>query len=192
MELKQYWAGKKEHSLLRFVILALTFGIIVEGLFLVRLSQQERVVLVPPGFGRSSPAWVSATDAGPAYLEEMTSFLLPLITNFHPGSVDARLSLFLRYVAPEQYGAVKAQLRSQAARARRNNLAQVFYLQKVEVEEKRARATGILKRYIGKTQTSEEVTTYEMSYEIRHGRPVVTGIDLVPATGIGAADRHGE
>ncbi len=190
MRWERYLAGMKEYGLLRFVILILTLGLIIEGFFLIQLSRQQRIVLVPPGIGEDQQIWVSDRSAGAGYLEEMTRYLLPLVASFHPRSLDTQLGLFLRYVAPEQYGAVKAQLLSQAERAVKNDLSQVFYIQQVEVKESTARATGILKRFVGKTQTSEEVSTYEVTYEIRHGRPVVVGIELVPPAGMGASNRH--
>ncbi len=191
MELNQYRAGQREHGLLKFVILILTVGLIAEGFLLVKLTREQRVVLVPPGIGETQEIWVSEIEAGPEYLKQMTRFLLPLVTSFHPRTLDAQLSLFLHHVAPEQYGSVKAQLLSQGERAVKNDLSQVFYIQEVEIKEHVARATGILKRFVGKTQTSEEVTTYEVTYEIRHGRPVVAGIDLAPS-GIGGSNRRRE
>lgn len=191
MELNQYRAVQREHGLLKFVVLILTVGLVMEGFLLVKLTRQQRVVLVPPGIGETRDIWVSEIEASPEYLKQMTWFLLPLVTSFHPRTLDPQLSLFLHHVAPEQYGSVKAQLLSQGERAVKNDLSQVFYIQEVEVKENIARASGILKRFVGKNQTSEEVTTYEISYEIRHGRPYVAGIVLTPPAGIGASNRHG-
>ncbi len=190
MRWEQYLEKSKEHGLLKLSVLILTLGIVAEGFFLIKLSQQQRIVLVPPGMNETQEAWVSEKSASAEYLEQMTRFLLPQLTNFHPGNIEVQLPLFLRYVAPEQYGAVKAQLQSQADRARRNELSQVFYIQQVEVKDQTARATGILRRFVGKTQVTEEVSTYEISYEIRHGRPVVVGIDLVPPAGMGASNHN--
>lgn len=191
MELNQYRAGKREHGLLKFAILILTVGLIAEGFLLIDLARRQRVVLVPPGIGEMREIWVGEIEASPEYLKQMTRFLLPLVTSFHPRTLDAQLSLFLHHVAPEQYGSVKAQLLSQGERAVKNDLSQVFYIQEVEVKENIARATGILKRFVGKNQTSEEVTTYEISYEIRHGRSYVAGIVLTPPAGMGGSNRHG-
>lgn len=192
MKWENYLSGMKEHGLLRFVILILTLGMLVEGIFIITLSRQQRIVLVPPGISEAGKSWVSEKNASPEYLEQMTLFLLPLVADFHPRNIDAQLPFFLRFVAPEQYGAVKTQLASQAERARRNDLSQVFYIQQVEVKETTARATGIIRRWVGKSQTSEEVVTYEVQYEIRGGRPFVRGIDLVPPTGPGASNRDRE
>jgi conjugal transfer pilus assembly protein TraE len=194
MKWERYLAGMREYGLLKFVIVILALGLVIEGFFLMQLSRQQRIVLVPPGIsasgGEDQQIWVSDRGAGAGYLEEMTRYLLPLVASFHPRNLDTQLGLFLRYVAPEQYGAVKAQLLSQAERAVKNDLSQVFYIQQVEVKGSTARATGILKRFVGKTQTSEEVSSYEVTYKIRHGRPVVVGIELVPPAGLGASDRH--
>jgi conjugal transfer pilus assembly protein TraE len=188
MRWEEYRAGKKEHGFLKFVILTLTLGILAEGVFLLWFVRQERIVLVPAGIHEEAKSWISRTSASPDYLEQMTLYLLPLVTNFHPRTLDAQFALFLRYVAPDQYGAVKVQLLSQAERVRRNEFAQVFYVQQVEIKEGTARATGILQRFVGKTKTSEEIATYEITYEIRYGRPVVVGIHLVPPVGMGPAN----
>ena len=190
MRWERYLEGKKEHGLLKFTILILVLGLMAEGFFLIRMSRQERIVLVPPGVSEVRENWVTGTTASAGYLEQTTRFLLPLVADFHPRSIESQLPIFLRYVAPEQYGAVKAQLVSQAERAVKNDLSQVFYIQQVEVKESTALATGILRRFVGKTQVTEEVSSYEVIYEIRHGRPVVVGVDLVPPAGMGASDRH--
>jgi len=194
MRLQRYLEGKSQHDLLKVAILILVLGLVVEGFLLFSMARQERVVLVPPGIttsgGEAGELWVSDRAAGSGYFEEMTRFLLPLVADFHPRTLDAQLSLFLHYVAPEQYGAVKAQLMAQADRAVKNDLSQVFYIQQVEVNHSTARASGILRRFVGKTQVTEEVSTYEVLYEIRHGRPVVVGIDLVPPAGMGDANRQ--
>lgn len=187
MELNRYRTGKWEHGLLKFVILVLTLGLAVEGFFLNKLAKQQRVVLVPPGI--TEEAWVGDLQASPEYLEAMTRFLLPLVASFHPRSLSGQIGLFLQHVAPEQYGTVRADLLSQGERAAKSDLSQVFYIQDVAVKENRARATGLMKRFVGKTQTSEEITTYEIIYEIRNGRPFVAGIDLAPKGG-GGSNRH--
>lgn len=192
MKWENYLSGMKEHGLLRFVILILTLGMLVEGIFIITLSRQQRIVLVPPGISEAGKSWVTGKNASPEYLEQMTLFLLPLVADFHPRNIDAQIPFFLRFVAPEQYGAVKTQLASQSERARRNDLSQVFYIQQVEVKETTARATGIIRRWVGKSLTSEEVVTYEVQYEIRSGRPFVRGIDLVPPAGPGASNRDRE
>lgn len=188
MRWERYLKGRMEHGLLKFVILVLALGLVVEGFFIVQLSREQRVVLVPP---LTQKAWVSEQGASPEYLEQMTLFLLPLAVNFHPANLDELIPLFLQHVAPEQYGEVKAQLVSQAERARRNDLSQVFYLQKTEVEDHTVRATGILRRFVGKTQVTEEVTSYEVRFEIRHGRPVVVGIGTVSPAGVRPPGRQG-
>jgi type IV conjugative transfer system protein TraE len=187
MRWERYLTGKVEHGLLKFVILMLALGLVMEGFFVVKFSQDQRVVLVPP---LKEKAWVSEQEASPEYLEQMAFFLLPLAVNFHPANLEERIPLFLQHVAPEQYGEVKAQFVSQAERAQRNDLSQVFYVQRTEVKDQTVKATGILRRFVGKTQVTEEVTTYEIRFEIRHGRPVVVGIGNVPGSGPGHSNRQ--
>jgi type IV conjugative transfer system protein TraE len=182
----------KDQGLLRFGILILVLTVLIEGFFIMDLSRQERIVLIPLGIGEAGKSWVNEKNASPEYLEQMTLFLLPLVADFHPRNIEAQIPTFLRFVVPEQYGAVKTQLVSQAERAKRNDMAQAFYIQRVEVKEKTARATGIMRRFVGKSLTSEEVVTYEVQYEILSGRPFVRGIDLVSPTGAGASDRDRE
>jgi len=192
MRWERYLAGMKDQGLLRFGILILVLTVLIEGFFIMELSRQERIVLIPPGIGEAGKSWVNEKNASPEYFEQMTLFLLPLVADFHPRNIEAQIPTFLRFVVPEQYGAVKTQLVSQAERAKRNDMAQVFYIQQVEVKEKTARATGIMRRFVGKSLTSEEVVTYEVQYEILSGRPFVRGIDLVSPTGAGASDRDRE
>lgn len=190
MRWERYLSGMKEQGLLRSVILILALGLVIEGYLMIQMINRQRVVLVPPGVHEAGEIWVRENNASAGYLEDVTRFLLPLVTSFHPRTLTEQISLFLRYVAPEQYGAVKALLLSQAGQAIKNDISQAFYIQEVEIKKETARATGILRRYVGKTRVTEEVTTYEVRYEIRRGRPVVVGIESVSPARVGASDDH--
>lgn len=190
MRYDRYLAGIAGQWLLRSVILILALGLVIEGYLMMQMIGRQRVVLVPPTVHNTGEVWVAEDTASAGYLDAMTRFLLPLVTSFHPRSLTEQISLFLRHVAPEQYGDVKARLLSQAGQAIKNDISQAFYIQNVEIEKETARATGILRRYVGKAQVIEEVTTYEVRYEIRHGRPVVVGIDSLSPARVGASDDH--
>jgi type IV conjugative transfer system protein TraE len=191
VRIERYLAGRREHGLLKLSVLVLVLGLIAEGVLVLLMSRQQRVVLVPPALSEHREIWVSDEAASAAYFEDLTRFLLPLLADVHPRNLDVQFSLFLRYVAPEAYGAVKAQLLAQAERARRNDLAQVFYIQNLDVKDQTVRATGLLRRFVGKTSTSEEVATYEVRYEMRRGRPVVVGVAVGAPPGVGAPERVG-
>ncbi len=190
MRWERYLAGINERGLLRSLILILALGLVIEGYLLMQMIDRQRVVMVWPGVYDTGEVWVAEDTASSRYLEDMTRFLLPLVTSFHPRSLTEQISLFLRHVAPEQYGDVKARLLSQAGLAIKNDISQAFYIQNVEIEKETARATGILRRYVGKAQVIEEVITYEVRYEIRHGRPVVVGIESLSPARVGAPDGH--
>lgn len=190
MRWERYLSGMKEQGLLRSVILILALGLVIEGFLMIQMINRQRIVLVPPGIHNGGEVWVGENTAGAGYLEDVTRFLLPLVTSFHPRTLTEQISLFLRYVSPEQYGAVKARLLSQAAQAVKNDISQAFYIQNVEIKNETARATGILRRYVGKTRVTEEVENYEVRYEIRHGRPVVVGIESLSPARVGASDDH--
>ena len=190
MRWERYLSGINERGVLRSLILILALGLVIEGFLMIQMINRQRVVLVPPGVHNAGEIWVGENTASPGYLEDVTRFLLPLVTSFHPRTLPEQLSLFLRYVSPEQYGAVKARLLSQAGQAVKNDISQAFYIQEVEINKETTRATGILRRYVGKTRVTEEVTTYEVRYEIRHGRPVVVGIESLSPARMGASDDH--
>jgi type IV conjugative transfer system protein TraE len=174
-------------GLTRLVILGLLILLFIEGYFLAQARYQERVVLVPLLDRSASIGWQSAS---PEYLEQLSRYLLPLVTTYHPRSLEVQIREFLNYVSPESFGELKGQLLSQAEEARKSELSQVFYPSEIQAEGDSARATGLLRRFIGKTLTSEEVTTYELCYAIRHGRAYLVGLARIDR--VGKADRGGE
>ncbi len=190
MRWERYLSGINERGLLRSLILILALGLVIEGYLMLQMIGRQRVVLVPPEVHQAGEIWIAEDAASAGYLEAMTRFLLPLVTSFHPRSLTEQISLFLRYVAPAQYGEVKARLLSQAGQAIRNDISQAFYIQNVEIKKETARATGILRRYVGKARVIEEVENYEVRYEIRHGRPVVVGLEFLSPARVGVTDDH--
>jgi type IV conjugative transfer system protein TraE len=193
MELARYIAKSTEHLFLKFAIILLVVGFIFQGVVNIWLYQQERIILDPIGEQSSGDIWISGSAAGPGYLIRMTHRLLPLITTFHPNTLEGQIKIFLETVAPEQFGEVRAQLLAQAADARRNDLSQVFFIQKLEpVAPSTVRATGILRRFVGKTPTTEEILSYDLSYDIRSYRPFVIDFHPVSTAGSGSTDRLGK
>ncbi len=61
MKWERYLAGMKEYGLLKFVILILALGLVIEGFFLMQLSRQQRIVLVPPGTSASAVSRAAAS-----------------------------------------------------------------------------------------------------------------------------------
>lgn len=191
MKLSQFLQLKegtsRERGLIRWVIFILLAGLLLEGYFLVQARFQERILLVPL---LGKPAAVGWDSASPEYLDQLSRHLLPLVTTYHPRSLDGQIAEFLKYVSPESFALFKAQLLSQAEEAKKTELSQVFFPMESSVEKSSARVTGLLRRFIGKTLTSEEVIDYEVCYAIRHGRAFVVGLER--SNRIGRPDRGGE
>ena len=68
----------------------------------LRASGRERVVLLPPAVHKSF--WVEQDRVSPEYLEQMGYFLLQLILNVTPQSIDHQSRLLLQYAAPAAAG----------------------------------------------------------------------------------------
>lgn len=177
----------REQGLIRLVIIGLLAGLLAEGYLLAQARFQERVILVPL---LEKPVELGWNSSSPEYLEALSRQLLPLVTTYHPRTIDRQINDFLKYVAPESYGAIKAQLLLQAEEAKKSELSQVFYLMEDQIEGERVRMTGLIRRFIGKTQTSEEVTVYEVCYAMRHGRAHLVGLRRVGSGG--QPDRRGK
>src|SRR5690348_9809428 len=87
-------------------LLALLIGSVLVNLILAvfayRLSSHQRVVVMPPSVHKTF--WVEDERVSAEYLEQMGYFLMQLILNVTPQSVDHQSKVLLQYAAPAAYG----------------------------------------------------------------------------------------
>lgn len=138
--------------------------------FAVRVSGRERIVVVPPTVHKTF--WVEADRVSPEYLEEMGYFLMQLILNVTPQSVDHQAKVLLQYAAPAAFGELRTALLAAAERLKRDGAATVFSAQDVIVDE-RALKVGIrgqLTTFVSDRRVSDLAKGYAIEFQYSAGR----------------------
>lgn len=143
------------------------------------LIGREKIILVPPNIEKSF--WVSASNASPEYLSEMTIFFASLRLNTTPNSASLQRENILRYTDPVYYNALKTQLVQEADRITDQHISMAFFPVNVKVDSKRFKAMieGDLKSFVGDTALPVKRVRYLVTYRYDAGRLLVKSFEEV-------------
>lgn len=141
---------------------------IVIALIAYRLIGLERVILVPPSISKSF--WVDSDKVSSEYLEQMGYFLVQLVLNVTPQSVDYQSKLLLQYAAPASYGEIKTAMAIASERLKRDGAATVFSPRTINVDERALKVAvqGQLTTFISDRRVAEASKSYliELQYAL--------------------------
>jgi conjugal transfer pilus assembly protein TraE len=156
------------------ILLALLVGSIaanlVLALFAVRLSGQERIVVIPPSVHKTF--WVEQERVSSEYLEQMGYFLMQLVLNVTPQNVDHQSRLLLQYASPSAFGELRTQLSTNAERLKRDSAATVFSAHDLSVDEGSLKVgvRGQLTTFVSDRRVSEVSKGYAIEFQYTGGR----------------------
>ena len=178
---RQSWArAVRENTTKNLVIAALvaTNALTAAGWFQV----EETVVLVPTTFDERME--VKASDASPAYKKAWALTVAQLCGNVTPGNADLLLESLGDLLSPDAYRKIAADLAAQVADIKRDSLTVSFEPRQILYEEQTNKVfvSGQFASQGVSGKPLKAVRTYEMTIEIRFGRPWVTS--FVPYTGM--------
>ena len=172
----------RENGLLRFCVLVLTVGLILEGLVMVMSLGKTSVVIEVPEYLKKD---FSIKEGKPSseYFEQWALSLVPYIAGFTPESVDFNIRVFLSYVHPKAYGTIETELIKLRDEVKSVGISQAFFPQTVVTKENKVRVTGRQMRFVGKTVTSDEVVTYEIGFLMEKGKPLIESMNVTTDSG---------
>lgn len=147
------------------------------GIFAV--SGHERIVVVPPSINKTF--WVTESHVSPEYLSEMTLFFADLRFNLTASNVAMQHDLILRYVNPNGYADVKAQLLSEAEKLTKEHIAMAFYPVDIKVDTTKliSIVTGDVQGTVGNSVLPLERVKYQLTFTYHDGRLLVKSFDEV-------------
>lgn len=172
----------KENELLRFSVLVLTLGLLVEGFLMLGSLKKTVVHVYVPEYMKKD---FSIREGKPSeeYFEQWALSLLPYITSFTPESVDFNIRTFLSYVHPRNYGIIEDKLIKLREEIKSVGISQAFFAQQVATTGNRVSIMGRQVRFVGKTPTSDEVVRYDLVFKIEAGKPLVESINVTTGSG---------
>jgi len=163
-------SARRATTFLLVLLVGSTLVNLILATFAVRVSGRERIVVVPPTVHKTF--WVESDRVSPEYLEEMGYFLMQLILNVTPQSVDHQAKVLLQYAAPAAFGELRTALLAAAERLKRDGAATVFSAQDVIVDE-RALKVGIrgqLTTFVSDRRVSDLAKGYAIEFQYSAGR----------------------
>ena len=163
-------SSRRTISYQKLVLLASLALNIVIALIAFRLIGLERIILVPPTIHKSF--WVESDKVSAEYLEQMGYFLIQLVLNVTPQSVDYQSKLLLQYAAPASYGEIKTTMAVAGERLKRDGAATVFSPRTMNVDERALKVAvqGQLTTFVSDRRVSEVSKSYLIELQYAQGK----------------------
>lgn len=165
----------------RAVLVLLTMSMVLNLLlaaYLLTKEDQSRTVVIAPDAGEPYIAMNEKVSAN--LLERFSVSALGLVLNMSPETSRSQTEAFLKYVAPESYAAMAANLRRTASSLERNQAATAFFAQAATVDAKRLATciSGLRRTMIGRAVTDEANVSACLRLEVRMGRLWIVELDV--------------
>ena len=163
-------SARRATTFLAVLLAASMLANVALALLTARLTNRERVVLVPPTIHETF--WVEADRASSEYLEQMAYFLMQLTLDVTPQSVDHQAGVLMQYAAPASFGELRAAMLATSERVKRDGASTVFSPQDLVVDEatQRVGVRGQLTTFISDRRVSDVSKGYAIELQYAGGR----------------------
>lgn len=163
----------------RLACFVLAIAVVSISAVAMHASGVQRTVLVPYGLYSANGAVKveGRPDRDGQYLALLARADIATMLNWQPKTISTQLDAFLTRLSPAAYARYNLDLRNTATKYAHLNIAEVFYLQKVEYTPPNSVVlSGELDRYTGETRSTHTPATYTFHYSQANG---VYAIDRV-------------
>lgn len=163
-------------GLRRWVLLTLATSLSLNLILAMTvLTKTDRIttVLMPVTDVRPAATFeVTENAVSPDYLALVARDLLTMVTYNTPTNVDAHRAQLMRYVAPESFGAIEAELVREAQLIKAKHASLLFDVTgySVNTTEMTVDFTGLRRTLIGKDETARVPMTYRLAFRMKGGR----------------------
>ena len=150
----------------RKLSLGLTCAALILGCDIAWMAVNSTVAIVPPELKR--PYQIGANFGDAAYLADMSDYVLDMICNVSPETVDHNNKVILKLTDPDGYAELNTALDAAALRIKRDHISTVWNPRKEEVyqRDKRVKVSGKLKTYVANQPASEPDKQYIVEFKI--------------------------
>ena len=162
---------------IQFLLAALATTSVLLALHIFLHQDQERVTFLPPQIEKGF--WVEADQVSRDYLDQMALFVLQLVYNVTPASVDFQNAALLKYAAPEAHGALEKAARLAADRVKRDQISTLFSPRSVlhdKADGLRVAIQGELTTFVTDKASPPRAMTVLVAFRYDGGRTVVTSL----------------
>lgn len=183
MNILHYLEEKKntiaENKLLKFVIVVLTIGLILNAFMTVMLFRRARTIVVPPVVNARFE--ISGKIMSDEYLRMMTRYVVGLALNYTPSSARTNFEELLTICDPTTYDEKKAEFYSLAETVETTKLTSHFLIQTMSVDDgkRQIEIQGPRKQLANGQKIKEGMETYTIDYSNNNGRFAIVKISQV-------------
>lgn len=174
--MKKYINGYRNlvqnNNALKFAVIALAVIIFIEGVFIIKAFNAEKVIVVPNVNGKYV---ISQTGANPRYLKGIGVYLVGLAENFTPQNIGGNYKEFLNYASSGSFGNLQASFVSGEKTYKRNDASSFFAVKSVKLLPGKIVVTGNKRLIIGTSVVSSKMLQATLNYKIINGEFEVTG-----------------
>lgn len=184
---KKSWAGAVRDNATKNLVIA---GLMATNLLTAIgwFQVEQTVVLVPAVFDERME--VKGSEASPAYKKSWALTVALLAGNVTPGNADLVLASLGDLLSPDAYRKIAAELAAQVADIKRDSLTVSFEPRQIlyETKSKKVFVSGQFASQGVSGQPIKAIRTYEMTIDIRFGRPWITSFK--PYTGMPVTEEN--
>lgn len=152
----------------------LTLVVLMLSVTVYRQVGNTRVVLVPSTMHQVG--WLDKRDVSDAYLTDMARYMSDLFLNATAENSDYRMTNILRFTAPDDKGALNAELMLQKEKLAKEDISTVFFPSSFarEGEQFVVLVQGSLHRYVGDKALAPLPKTYRIEFVYQNGLLLVS------------------
>lgn len=176
MAVKSYINGYRNlvanNNALKMVILILGAVILIEGVFILKALNSEKTIVVPNVSGKYI---IGGTSANPTYIKTIGTYLVSLVQNFTPNTIDGNYREFLNYASPRAYGKLQSTLINNAKTYQKDDASSFFTIKSEKVLSDRVVVSGQSRLIIGSNVVSDKKLQVSILYKITNGEFEVIG-----------------
>lgn len=171
---------RSENKLLIGVCTILALVSIVLAATAFKLASTSKTVILPPKVDREF--WVAEDSLSTAYFEQVGFYIADRVMSVSPLSAVNAYDALLPFLSddPKETAAIRQTLLSQAEFIKKENLYQIFYPLKVEVNGKAKQVTviGTMRKYIGEMYIHEINSSLTLKYAVSNGRIKIKAMEI--------------
>lgn len=180
MKLSSYLNEKAKHKgenrLLKFTILVIGIGTLLNTGVMLKALSYQRVVIVPPGLQEKTTLQGDKLDE--IYVSTFVRYISSLAFSYTPATARRQFDELLLHFDPTAYPQGKTTFYNLSEKVVETQVTQVFYLHKITVNtaSKKIEIEGTRRQYIDDRKVEDGKKNYYIDYTIQNGRFYILAI----------------
>ena len=159
-----------ENRILKFAVFVLTIGVVWSMISANHALKYQKTIILPPTVDHRIE--ITGNTVNDDYLKMYTRYILDLLLNYTPKTIQYNFNDLLGLITPELYPELQGNLLKIADNVEKLRITSVFYPSNIIIDQENRSITvrGRRKQYSHLTQVEEGERNYYLRYKIQNGR----------------------